>query len=187
MPDTTEIEVAPPAIEIPEEISWQTEEKVETTPVETTEDTPKEDTSVDDFFNLLFQDEGTDDKKETVEATPTEDPFHNPEKKSDIYEKQIEQLSNDAKAKDEEYNKVKPILETLEKNPILKKFVDAVSSWKLTVEWVFKQFAEAQMTKTSKTTASSTGTIPQEEWLMTRMNKIAQASRATFENDVPKG
>lgn len=170
------------------EKSWQDVENKEDTTVENTEDTQKEDTSVDDFFNSLFQDADTDDKKEEgKKETPTEDPFHNPEKKSDIYEKQIEQLTNDAKAKEEELNKVKPVLEAFEKDPTLKKFVDSVVSWKLTVEWVFKQFAESQIEKTVKKSTPSTGTVPHEKWMADRLQRIAQSRRATFENTTPKG
>lgn len=189
MPEPIEEKVNEEKVVENTENPWQPEEKVEdTTKVETTEETPKEEISIDDFINWLLQDEDPGEKKEEEKKeTPTEDPFHNPDKKPDVYEKQIEQLTNDAKAKEEEFNKVKPILDALEKDPTLKKFVDSVVSWKLTVEWIFKQFAEAQINKSVKTTTPSTADVPKQEWMADRLQRIAQSKRASFENAKPVG
>lgn len=159
---------------------WQKTDSSNPVEVKDTQDTQTLDTELDDFFKWLGLDDSKDADKKT-EVKKDEDPFYNPDKKSDIYEKQLETLRSDLKKSTEVANKFKPTQEALEKNPTLQKLVDAVVSWKVTVEWMFKKFAEAQLAKPVSTMKTSTGEAPQMRSQQDRLMGIAAAKR-DFEN-----
>lgn len=164
------------------EIDWQEKEINNDISVKDTNGTQEpaeeKELSFDEIFSALLADdtvpevkvETTPSEKEKVEATP-ETP--------DTLKKQLEVITAE-KTQFEE--KAKPIMDALEKNPTLQKLFDAVSSWKLTLPEMFQKFAEAQISKSTKTPVSGTGSTPKTKTMQDTLQDIAAARRSKIDN-----
>lgn len=165
------------------EIDWQEKEINNDISVKDTNGTqePAEDKepSFDEIFAALLADDTVPEVKKEEPTTPEKEKVETTPETPDTLKEQIKTITAE-KAQFEE--KAKPIMDALEKNPTLQKLFDAVSSWKLTLPEMFQKFAEAQISKPTKTPVSGTGSTPKTKTMQDTLQDIAAARRSKIDN-----
>lgn len=115
-----------------------------------------------------------DEEKEVTPATETAKA--DPEKKEETPDltKENTELKDKLKVAEEYGTQFKPLDEAFKKDPIFKKFVDAVASGKITFSGAFSAYLESQKGKTPAPASSLPGDSPRPMTLTERQQELTR-------------